>query len=186
MGAALPAVTVLGPESTGKTTLAAELARRLGAALSGEAAREYARALGGARPLGPGDVLPIARAQIELQDAADARATVEGRGLAVRDTDLVSTTAYAWWYYRLREPWLDDAARARRARHYLLCDVDLPWAPDPVRDPSMAHAGTRGAALAMFVDELARHGCAWSWVRGAGEARTEQALRALWTAGVLA
>jgi nicotinamide riboside kinase len=181
----MPAVTVLGPESTGKTTLAAELARRLGAVASGEAARGYLIALGGARPLGRADVMPIARAQAALEDAADARAAAEGRVLVVRDTDLVSTAAYAWWYYRLRDPWLDDAARARRARHYLLCDVDLPWVPDQARDPAMADAGTRGAALAVFVDELARHGCAWSWVRGAGEARIAAAVRALTDAGLI-
>jgi nicotinamide riboside kinase len=97
----------------------------------------------------------------------------------------VSTAAYAWWYYGLRGPWLDDAVRARRARHYLLCDADLPWAPDPARDPAMADAATRRAVLAVFVDELARHGCAWSWVRGSGDARADGAVRALRAAGVI-
>ncbi len=175
----MPAVTVLGPEGTGKSTLAAALAERLGAALSGEAARGYVVALGGARPLGPGDVAPIARAQAALEDAGEARAAAEGRALVVRDTDLVSTAAYAWWYYRLRDPWLDDAVRARRAQHYLLCDVDLPWAPDVARDPAMADEATRLAVLAAMVDELGRHGCAWSWVRGVGDARLAGALARL-------
>jgi nicotinamide riboside kinase len=97
----------------------------------------------------------------------------------VRDTDLVSTAAYAAWYYGLRAAWLDRAARARRAGHYLLCDVDLPWEPDPARDPSMADPARRGDVLRAMVDALNRFECAWSWVRGAGDTRVKAAETAL-------
>ncbi len=130
-------VAVVGPESTGKTTLAASLARRFDTCWAPEHARAYvaARLAAGAppgRPLGAEDVAPIARGQIAGEDAAAARAA--GRPLVVRDTDLVSTVVYARHYYGSCPPWIVEAARARRAALYLLCAPDVPWTPDPARD----------------------------------------------------
>ena len=67
-----PFVIVLtGPECTGKSTLAGELAVRLAASVSREFARTYVDRKGG--PLGAADVEPIARGQIALEDEAAAR-----------------------------------------------------------------------------------------------------------------
>jgi NadR type nicotinamide-nucleotide adenylyltransferase len=170
-------VALVGPESTGKTTLAARLAAAFDAEWSPESARAYAqarRAAGGGRPLGAEDVPPIARGQMALEDAAAERARAAGRRLVVRDTDLVSTVAYARHYYGAAPAWVDAAARARRADLYLLCDVDAPWAPDAVRDPDAAGAAARRVVRDAFVATLGEFGCAYAWVRG-GWAERERA-----------
>jgi nicotinamide riboside kinase len=123
---------VTGPESTGKSVLAARLAERFHAGLTEECSRRYAEQKG--TPLDATDVLPIARAQGEAEDAAIALVRAAGGTLLVLDTDLLSTVVYARYYYDIAPRSLLAAERARRAELYLLCDVDVPWVADGVRD----------------------------------------------------
>jgi NadR type nicotinamide-nucleotide adenylyltransferase len=125
-------VVVTGSESTGKTTLAADLARQFGTIWIPEFARTYAdlKVAQTGTPLDASDVEPIARGQI----AAEDRGLADARGLLVLDTDLVSTTVYARHYYGACPAWIEEAARARRADLYLLCTIDVPWVADPQRD----------------------------------------------------
>jgi NadR type nicotinamide-nucleotide adenylyltransferase len=118
-------VALTGPESTGKTTLAAELAIHYGTAWSAEFAREYLDRK--SSPLDDSDVEPIARGQIAGEDAAALRA----RGLLILDTDLVSTVVYSRYYYGRCPEWVAEAARHRLAQLYLLFHPeDVPWVPD--------------------------------------------------------
>ena len=180
-------MALVGPESTGKTTLALRIARLWGGEYSAEGARTYdevRRARGASEPLGVGDVEPIARGQLALEDAAAARARASGAPLLVRDTDLVSTVAYARHYYGACPAWIEDAARVRRADLYLLCDVDAPWAPDRVRDDGAANPAERARVRDVFGSVLAELGCAVVWVRGGWHARARVAdstVRALLT-----
>jgi NadR type nicotinamide-nucleotide adenylyltransferase len=117
-------LVVTGSECTGKTTLARELARWLGAPCSEEYARLY---VGDKRtPLDAGDVEPIARGQIAAEDAAIARAGA----VVVLDTDLVSTVVYSRHYYGACPAWVEEAARARLGNLYLLLHPDVPWVAD--------------------------------------------------------
>ncbi len=118
-------ICLIGPECTGKTTLAARAARELGATCVPEYAREYV--LAREISLTAADVEPIARGEIANLDAA--------RGaVIVLDTDLISTVVYARHYYGACPQWIEDEARTRRADRYLLLDTDLAWQPDPARD----------------------------------------------------
>ena len=108
-------VVLTGSESTGKTTLAADLARHYHVLWVPEYVRSYAawkRA-----PLDAGDVTPIALGQIAVQDAALLRA----RGLLLLDTDLLSTAVYAEHYYGHCPAWVTQSVLARPADLYLLC-----------------------------------------------------------------
>ncbi|MDB4880799.1 MAG: hypothetical protein JWL60_2245 [Gemmatimonadetes bacterium] len=143
---------VTGPESTGKTTLALQLAAWLGTVCVPEASRLYAEERGGT--LAAEDVEPIARRQLQLDDDASRRARALGARHLVLDTDLVSTLVYADHYYGLCPPSVVEAERSRRAALYLLCDIDVPWVADGVRD----RPGHRGELLQLFADALARRG----------------------------
>jgi NadR type nicotinamide-nucleotide adenylyltransferase len=128
----VPIVVVTGSESTGKTTLAADLARHFGGTFVPELARRYAdeKIAATGLPLDATDVEPIARGQIAMQDRVIANA----RGLVVLDTDLLSTAVYARHYYGDCPAWVEQAARERRGDLYLLCDIDVPWVAGPHRD----------------------------------------------------
>lgn len=169
-------VVVTGPESTGKTTLARELAKWAGADCVPETSRLYAERIG--RGLEASDVAPIAREHIASADGSAARAAARDARLLVLDTDLVSTVVYARHYYQAVPPWIERAERARRADLYLLCEVDVPWVPDGVRD----RPADRGAMFELFRRALVRRGAHLVVVRGHWTARREIARAALSTA----
>ena len=164
-------IVLTGSESTGKTTLARELARHFGAPWVPEYAREYALRKG--RPLEASDVEPIARGQI----AAENEAAPEAARLLVLDTDLLSTAVYAGHYYGACPPWILDAVPARQADLYLLCDIDVPWVPDPARDRPRERERLQGlfrtALLARgfpFVDLRGDRGARFARARAAVDA----------------
>jgi NadR type nicotinamide-nucleotide adenylyltransferase len=121
-------VVVTGSESTAKTTLAEQLARHYRAELVPEFVRGYAEARHGVVEFS--DHGPIARGQMALEDAAIAR----GNPLVVQDTDLLSTVVYCEHYFGKYPAWIAEAARERAPDLYLLCEIDVPWVADGVRD----------------------------------------------------
>ncbi|MGH7694107.1 MAG: AAA family ATPase [Gemmatimonadaceae bacterium] len=119
---------VTGSESTGKTMLAQSLAEHYGVIWIPEFARDYAEDR--REPLTIDDVSPIATGQIAREDAAFEKAS----GVVILDTDVVSTVVYAQHYYDNVPAWIEQAARDRLADLYLLCDTDVPWVADQLRD----------------------------------------------------
>jgi NadR type nicotinamide-nucleotide adenylyltransferase len=163
-------IVVTGSESTGKTTLARDLASHFGAAWVPEQSRSYAERV--RRELKADDVAPIASEQITAEDAALAEARRRGDRWLFLDSDLVSTVVYARHYYGSCPAWIEAEARARRGDLYLLADIDLPWQPDSVRDRPRARERLHaefGAALAEFRAEVCL-------VRGVGELRLSAAI----------
>lgn len=164
-------VVVTGPECTGKTTLARAIASRLDAPWVPEASRAYAEARGGV--LSAADVEPIATAtQAALRDATAAAPAV-----LVADTDLVSTVVYARAYYGKCPDWVEEACRAQLGDLYLLCDTDLPWSADGVRD--LPSAEDRIAMHDAFARTLRALGARVVRVTGSGAARTALAMDAV-------
>jgi NadR type nicotinamide-nucleotide adenylyltransferase len=168
-------VVVTGSESTGKTTLAANLARHLGTVWVPEYAGEYLDEKGATTglPLDVSDVEPIARGQI----AAEERGAAMAKGLLVLDTDLLSTTVYARHYYGACPAWIERAARDRRADLYLLCDIDVPWVADPRRD----RPHLREHIHSLFLGALEALGSPYVTIRGAWSDRLATAIAAVST-----
>jgi NadR type nicotinamide-nucleotide adenylyltransferase len=158
-------VCVTGPESTGKTSLAQRLAEWANTEWVPEASRVYAERK--AAPLTPADVGPIAREHIALADAASERARARGASMLVLDTDLLSTVVYARHYYGAAPRWVERAERERRADLYLLCEVDVPWIPDGIRD----RPENREEMFALFERALASRRANVVRVRGGWEER---------------
>lgn len=125
-------VCLIGPECTGKTTLAQQLAGHFGVGWVPEFVREYAERV--RRPLTADDVEPIAMGEIALLDAAS------NDGLLILDTDLVSTVVYSRHYYGACPDWVEAEAVARHADLYLLTGIDVPWSDDDVRDTAEARS----------------------------------------------
>lgn len=120
-------VVLTGSESSGKTTLAQNLAAHYGAPYSAEFVREFAARKG---RIDFSDHGPIARGQMAAEDAAIARAG----NLVFLDTDLVSTVIYCEHYFGRSPGWIADEARRRAGDLYLLLAPDVPWVADGIRD----------------------------------------------------
>ena len=168
-------VCVTGPESTGKTSLAQRLAEWADTEWVPEASRVYAERK--VAPLTAADVGPIAREHIALADVAAARARTRGASLLVLDTDLLSTVVYARHYYGAAPRWVERAERERRADLYLLCEVDVPWIPDGIRD----RPENREEMFALFERAIASRRANVVRVRGGWEERWETARDAVRT-----
>lgn len=162
-------VVVTGSESTGKTTLAGRLAAHYGTACVPELSRAYALSV--ARPLTRHDVEPIARAQLAAERAAESAA---GR-LIVLDTDVLSTLVYGEHYYGHAPRWITDELRGHPADLYLLCDIDVPWVPDPARD----RGHLRAEMHALFAEAVRRSGVPCVLIRGDWEERFRSAVAAV-------
>lgn len=125
-------VGIIGPESTGKSTLARYLAKRYKGVLVTEYAREYMEALD--RPYTIADVETIAKYQIQqLQEIASNRSPRIAH-LYVFDTELIVTKVWFEYKYGACPDWLEQALRTYPMDMYLLCYPDIKWEPDPVRE----------------------------------------------------
>lgn len=176
-------IVLFGPESTGKSTLAAALAARFSAPWSAEFVREYWDTHGGV--ITAADLEAIARGQVAGEEAAAARAAEEGAALVFHDTDLLTCTLWDDLLFPGSCPEWARAEAERRARAcdlYLFCDTDLPWSPDPQR--CFPDEAGRAMCRRVFLEALERTGSRWARVHGSPSEREARA--ALAVEGVLA
>jgi NadR type nicotinamide-nucleotide adenylyltransferase len=162
-------VVLTGSESTGKSTLARQLAEHYDAELVPEFVRHYAANKGA--PLDYSDHGPIARGQIALEDEHARHAS----SLLILDTDLLSTAVYCAHYFGRVPDWISETVRERRPDLYLLCDIDVPWIPDPVRD----RGHLREEMQQLFRDATAASGAAVTSIVGDWDTRWSTARNAI-------
>ena len=162
-------IVLTGSESTGKSELARALAAHYGTSWSAEYVRDYLDAKGEALTID--DVEAIARGQMAREDAAVAAAN----GVAILDTDLLSTCIYSNHYYSACPVWAERAARERLGDLYLLLDIDVPWAPDAQRDRGEQREEMHG----LFVEGLRAFGARVVVIRGDWDTRRERAIEAI-------
>ena len=132
-------IGIIGPESTGKSTLASYLAHRYGGVLVPEYAREYMEKRACACAYTYEDVVNIARFQVQQLQQFHA-ATYEGITEGYRtnviffDTELIITKVWFMHKFGHCPDFLEEALRAYPMDVYLLCYPDMEWVPDPVRE----------------------------------------------------
>ena len=121
-------ILILGPESTGKSTLAKDLAIHFGEPWVPEFAREYLEKL--ERPYQFEDLAEIGKGQVKLEDQLAEKA----QKFLFCDTDL--RVIHIWSEHRFgkTDPWVLEEIQQRKYELILLTDTDLPWEPDPLRE----------------------------------------------------
>lgn len=119
-------VCFLGGESTGKSTLSAELASRMGTAAVAEYGRELWEAKDG--KLEFQDLLKIAREQVRREKIAARQA----HRFLFCDTSPLTTLLYSLEMFGRADPELHDLAR-RTYDHVFLCVPDFPLVQDGTR-----------------------------------------------------
>lgn len=169
-------IAVFGPESTGKTTLAEKLATHFEAPLVSEYARERWEEQGGLTLV---DMLPVAQEQWRREDAAVLRAQADGTRLVICDTEALTTMLWSDLLYGTTPDALrrEAEARCKNYARYLLCDIDLPFTPDPQRcfpDPV-----DRMKAMDLWRGALDQRGLPYVLVRGMAAQRKQRAIQAI-------
>lgn len=121
-------ILILGPESTGKSTLAEDLAHHFGEPWVPEFAREYLEKID--RPYRFEDLAEIGKGQVLLEDQQAEKAMK----FLFCDTDL--RVIHIWSEHRFgkTDPWVLEEIQRRKYELILLTDTDLPWEPDPLRE----------------------------------------------------
>jgi NadR type nicotinamide-nucleotide adenylyltransferase len=162
-------VAVVGPESTGKTTLCSYLAAHYGTVWASEYARGYLDHK--AAPCNAADIPLIARGHAASEDALARQAD----RVLFCDTDLITTTIYSELYFGACPEWVRRTADERRYGLYLVTDVDVPWVADPQRD--LPHR--REELRDRFLRELTSRGRPYVLVRGPWQPRIAVACHAV-------
>ena len=126
-------VVLFVPESTGKTTLSKALADFYNTPWVAEFAREYLQNKWDQeqKTCERSDLLPIAIGQMKLENDA----ATQTNGLLFCDTNLLETKVYSEVYYEgYCDPTIDLFAKKNCYNLYFLCDIDVPWEADDLRD----------------------------------------------------
>jgi NadR type nicotinamide-nucleotide adenylyltransferase len=159
-------IAITGPESTGKSILSEQLASHYNTAWVPEYAREYLELLG--KPYNEEDILHIAHGQLSHEDLQRSKAN----GYLFCDTELVVTKIWSEVKYKRCDPWILDTIASHRYELYLLCDIDLPWQYDPLRE----HPDQRQYLFDLYYNELKSRNYPFEVVRGTGPARLAHAV----------
>ena len=122
-------VGIIGPESTGKSSLARYLARRYKGTCVPEYARTYVEQKG-TTEVTHEELCEIAKHQV---DELSAISSQPSDNLYFFDTELILTKVWFDYAFGRVPEWLNDAIRRYPMDTYLLTYPDIPWVPDPAR-----------------------------------------------------
>src|SRR5690606_34311009 len=163
-------IAVVGPESTGKSTVAEQLARQLGTVCVPECARDYWRDLNreytwqGEMNMGYGQ-LAVEGSLVPLGPS----------NVLAGDTMFLTIKIWCDHLFGHTPDEVHDALRIAHYDLYLLMDIDLPWVDDPLRDfPKL-----RAHFMQVWHNELKAINANYTVVSGLGEKRHENAWEAV-------
>lgn len=176
-------IAVVGPESSGKTTLAEGLMFHYHGGYVSEVAREYLDEL--ERPYEEQDLLEIARSLRTLhggmgglfEEVAALSATPEQEAgkrssrPVFFDTDPVNLVIWSREKYGRVHPEIEQLAREMHYTWRLLCRPDIPWEPDPLRE----NRHDRDRLFTVWEEELKARALPYTIIEGAREHRLRTA-----------
>ncbi len=160
-------IAITGPESSGKTQLAKQLAAHYDTIWIPEYARNYLSDL--ARPYTLNDVEWIAARQESLVKAA---AKKTNKPIFV---DTETLMCYIWADYVFGEvpPSIMQRLQNQDFPLYLLSYPDLPWEPDPLRE----HPNERMELYALYEQMMQQMSWNFYTIKGLGDNRFQSALK---------
>jgi len=162
-------IVITGAESTGKTTLAKQLASHYNTVWIPEYARGYVENLG--RKYNYDDVIHIAEKQIELAGQYEAKAD----RLIFFDTWLIITKIWFTDVFGTCPAFVDDELKIYNIDLFLVCETDLPWIPDPVRE----NRDRRDYLSALYKYEIEKYNYKYELISGSNSERFKNAVAAI-------
>lgn len=162
-------IAIVGPESTGKSTLAQGLANHYQTVWVPEYARGYLDKLG--KPYEQTDLITIAHGQLRLEDERLKDAT----SFLFCDTTLMVIKIWSEFKYGICAPEILHKMDERKYYLHLLTDIDLPWEADPQRE----HPTKRSALFNLYETELLDQKLPFAVIQGQQHERLQCAIKAI-------
>ena len=174
-------IVVLGPESTGKSFLCEQLATHYKSQWVLEYAREYLEKNGTDYKFE--DLYEIAQGQLKYEDLAtvNGQPAIDkehpGKKPLFLDTDLYTIRIWSEISFNCCDNRILTQIAKRRYELYLLCNTDLPWVPDPLREyPDLV---SRQKIYNYYKDALINQEMPWVDISGNYEERFLKAVEAV-------
>lgn len=187
-------IVILGPESTGKSTLCEMLASHFNTLWCPEFAREYLLTNGTAYTFD--DLLAIAKGQLALEEEyvqqipnsrfqdlsrpsgiPNSNKQIPDSSLLFIDTDQYVMKVWCEYVFNDCHNWILRRIAERKYDLYLLCKPDLPWVKDELRE--YPDAKPRQELFNMYRDILVQQSTPWIEISGSYEQRFEAAKNVL-------
>ena len=163
-------IVITGPESSGKSTLTHQLADWFGGIGISEYARDYVERL--KRPYKRQDVETIGKRQLFCAKKI-RRDHANNEVIVFFDTFLIITKVWLEEVYDYSPAWLHHAILNNLPDQVLLCEPDLPWQQDGVRE----NREKRDYLYQRYRKELDYYHIPYSIVNGSGDARLQLAIQ---------
>jgi NadR type nicotinamide-nucleotide adenylyltransferase len=163
-------IVIIGPESTGKSTLCQQLAAHYQTCWCPEFAREFLMEKGGNR-YSFDDLLNIAHGQLALEDAMLLEAK---NGLYFIDTDMYVMKVWCEVAFRQCHTWILKQIAQRKYDLYFLCNTDLTWVKDELRE--YPDGNFRKKLFNMYKDILVNERTPWVEISGTDGQRLQTAV----------
>ena len=177
-------VVVIGPESTGKSSLCEQLANHYKTEWVKEYAREYLLTNG--TEYGYDNLLEIAKGQFALENAAiqlvenkatNTSASNSSSKIILLDTNMYVLKVWCEFVFEKCHPWILNQIVENSYDLYLLCDVDLPWIKDELREyPDLE---IRERLYRHYKDLLVNQSTPWVNISGNYQQRLDNAINAI-------
>ena len=167
-------IVVIGPECTGKSTLCLQLAEHYQTLWCPEYAREYLETHG--KDYTYDDLLTIAKGQIDGEE--NVLSTVNSQQSTVFiDTDMYVMKVWCEFAFGKCHSWILNQIATRKYDLYLLCNVDLPWIKDNLRE--YPDVETRNKLYHYYKDIMVNQCVPWIDISGNYEERLQVAINAV-------
>jgi NadR type nicotinamide-nucleotide adenylyltransferase len=159
-------IAITGPESTGKTSLAMQLAELYDTVYVPEYARQYLDAHGTKYEYE--DVLKMAKGQMELE----RHMLTQANEILIADSEMIGYKIWLEFYHWEVPKWMTEHINAKKFDLYLLTDIDLPW----VADGQRTNPDDRELLFHRFQEELENIDANYGIVSGTGTLRLDNAI----------
>jgi NadR type nicotinamide-nucleotide adenylyltransferase len=177
-------VVVIGPESTGKSSLCEQLANHYNTEWVKEYAREYLLTNG--TEYSYDHLLEIAKGQLDLENAAielvenkttNISESNSSSKIILLDTNMYVLKVWCEFVFEKCHPWILNQIVENSYDLYLLCDVDLPWVKDELREyPDLE---IREKLYHHYKDLLVNQSTPWVNISGNYQQRLDNAINAI-------
>ena len=170
-------IVIIGPESTGKSTLCKQLAQYYQTLWCPEFAREYL--LKNGTDYSFDDLLTIAKGQLNLEEDYElnhSKFKIQNSKLFI-DTDMYVMKVWCEFVFGKCHQYVLDEIVERKYDLYLLCNIDLPWTKDELRE--YPNEQPRKELFNIYKDILINQSTPWALINGTNEERLQNAIKAI-------